>query len=112
MAATLRTGTTLQASVGGYTTGHVFKGSYLSVIVCSGESNFGGFFPDLPGCVATGDTVQLVKSRLEEAVHAHILGSLEDGEPFPPAVTQSFAESPSAGTVVVEQDIITVECQY
>jgi predicted RNase H-like HicB family nuclease len=39
--------------------------------------------PDLPGCVATGDTVKMVESETREAIRFHIEGLREDGLPVP-----------------------------
>lgn len=39
--------------------------------------------PDLPGCVATGDTLQIVEREIRDAIRFHIDGLKEDGHPVP-----------------------------
>jgi predicted RNase H-like HicB family nuclease len=40
--------------------------------------------PDLPGCVATGDTEAEVESLIREAIEFHVAGLREDGLAVPP----------------------------
>ncbi len=47
------------------------------------ESNFSAYAPDLPGCVATGETVADVEREMREAIRFHIDGLREDGLPVP-----------------------------
>ncbi|MGL6097966.1 MAG: type II toxin-antitoxin system HicB family antitoxin [Fimbriiglobus sp.] len=54
-----------------------------AVVVEHGGGNFGAYVPDLPGCVATGETEEEVTRRIREAIRLHIAGLLEDGEPIP-----------------------------
>ncbi len=56
---------------------------YLMVIE-KGENNFSAYFPDLPGCVATGETIEEVKANLTGALIMHLQGLAEDNEPLPP----------------------------
>lgn len=44
---------------------------------------YNGFFPDFPGCLVTGRTVEDVKSRLPAVLQSHILGMLEDNDDLP-----------------------------
>jgi predicted RNase H-like HicB family nuclease len=46
--------------------------------------NYSACVPDLPGCVATGETVADVERELSEAIRFHIDGLKEDGLPVPP----------------------------
>ena len=41
------------------------------------------YVPDLPGCVATGDTVEVVEENIREAIRLHIPGLREDHLPVP-----------------------------
>ena len=59
---------------------------YAAVIENAG-ANYSGYVPDLPGCIATGETVGEVEEELRKAIRFHIEGLLEDGLPIPPAVT-------------------------
>ena len=44
---------------------------------------YSAYSPDLPGCVATGDTPEETERAMHEAVHLHMRGLLEDGLPVP-----------------------------
>ena len=55
---------------------------FLIVIENPGE-NFSAYAPDLPGCVATGDTSEETEHRMYEAIQLHVEGLLEDKQPFP-----------------------------
>ena len=55
-----------------------------TVIVEKGESSYGAFVPDLPGCIAVGKDREQALSLLEEAVAFHIEGLRAKGLPTPP----------------------------
>ena len=46
-------------------------------------SDWGASVPDLPGCVATGKTIDTALRRIERAIELHIRGLREDGLPIP-----------------------------
>jgi predicted RNase H-like HicB family nuclease len=46
-------------------------------------SNYAAYVPDLPGCVATGASVEETESLLREAIDLHLDGLREDGLPIP-----------------------------
>ena len=54
-----------------------------AVIIEKAESNFSAYVPDLPGCVATGATVEEVEREIREAIAFHLEGMREDGLPIP-----------------------------
>ena len=54
-----------------------------AIIIEKGERNYSAYVPDLPGCIATGKTVEEVKRRMSEAVELHLRGMREDGLPIP-----------------------------
>ena len=54
------------------------------VVVERGETSWGAHVPDLPGCVAVGETRAEVMRLIREAVEFHIQGLAEDGQPVPP----------------------------
>lgn len=56
---------------------------YAIVIENAGD-NFSAYVPDLPGCVATGATVEDTERALREAIAFHLDGMREDGVPVPP----------------------------
>ncbi len=59
-----------------------------AVVIERGPSSFGASVPDLPGCVAVGDTREEVERLIEEAIALHIAGMREDGLEIPPPDTQ------------------------
>ena len=58
--------------------------SRYAVIIEEGETSFGGYVPDLPGCVAVADSVEEVERLIREAIEFHIEGLLADGRAVPP----------------------------
>ena len=54
-----------------------------AIIIEKGERNYSAYLPDLPGCIATGKTVEEVKQRMRKAVELHLRGMREDGLPIP-----------------------------
>jgi len=58
-----------------------------AMIIEKGERNYSAYLPDLPGCIATGKTLQEVKQRMHEAVELHLRGMREDGLPIPEATS-------------------------
>lgn len=56
--------------------------TYTAVLE-KGESSYGAWVPDLPGCVAVGESREETLTLLKEAVDFHIDGLLEDGTPLP-----------------------------
>lgn len=57
---------------------------YLIVIEGDGTTNYSAYSPDLPGCVATGDTREECERMMQEAIAFHIEGLRLAGEPVPP----------------------------
>jgi predicted RNase H-like HicB family nuclease len=54
-----------------------------AVIVEEGETSFGAYVPDLPGCVAVAETRDEVLRLIEEAIEFHVDGLRQDGQPIP-----------------------------
>lgn len=68
---------------------------YLAVIE-EAHNNYSEFLPDVPGCVATGKTLEEVKQALEEALLMHFKGLREDGLEIPqPKASADYIEGPS-----------------
>jgi predicted RNase H-like HicB family nuclease len=57
---------------------------YAIVIEAAGD-NFSAYVPDLPGCIATGSTLQETERQIREAIEFHLEGLRADGLPIPPA---------------------------
>lgn len=62
-----------------------------AVVIERGECSWGAYVPDLPGCVAVGETREEVVTLIKEAVEFHLEGLREEGEPIP--VPNSEAET-------------------
>jgi predicted RNase H-like HicB family nuclease len=60
------------------------------VIVEQGDTSFGSYVPDLPGCVAVGETREETMQLIREAIELHIESLRENGEPVP--MPHSFVE--------------------
>ena len=58
-----------------------------AMIIETGKQNYSAYLPDLPGCVATGKTVEEVRERMREAIELHLAGMREDGLPIPKPTT-------------------------
>jgi len=56
---------------------------YLILIEGRPPSNYSAWSPDLPGCVATGSTLEEVEREMRAAIAFHLEGLAEDGEPMP-----------------------------
>lgn len=54
-----------------------------TVVIEKGETNYGAYVPDLPGCLAVGETLEAVKALIPEAIEFHIEGMVEEGLPIP-----------------------------
>ena len=66
-----------------------------AIVVEKAEANFAAYVPDLPGCVATGATVEETEQRLREAIEIHVQGLNEDGIPVPePSSVVDYVEVP------------------
>ncbi|MCX7962198.1 MAG: type II toxin-antitoxin system HicB family antitoxin, partial [Burkholderiales bacterium] len=59
-----------------------------AIVIEKADSNYSAYVPDLPGCVATGATVEEVESRIREATEFHLEGMRKDGVPVPAPVSK------------------------
>jgi predicted RNase H-like HicB family nuclease len=59
-----------------------------AIVIEKTENNYGAYVLDLPGCVATGATIEEVERNIREAIEMHLDGMREDGDPIPPPSTQ------------------------
>jgi predicted RNase H-like HicB family nuclease len=59
------------------------------VVVEKGPTSFGAYVPDLPGCIAVGDSRDEVLASIHEAIEFHLEGLKQDGEPIPPPTSSS-----------------------
>jgi predicted RNase H-like HicB family nuclease len=61
----------------------------MIAIIEEGPSSFGAYVPDLPGCVAVGDTREEARELLKEAIEFHLEGIKAEGKTIPPPVSSS-----------------------
>jgi predicted RNase H-like HicB family nuclease len=54
-----------------------------AIVIEKAENNYSAYVPDLPGCVATGATVEEVEGQIREAIEFHLDGMREDGVVIP-----------------------------
>ncbi len=54
-----------------------------TVIIEEGDSSYGAFVPDLPGCIAVGETKKEAIELIKEAIEFHIEGLKKDGKTIP-----------------------------
>jgi predicted RNase H-like HicB family nuclease len=65
-----------------------------AIVIEQAQGNFSAYVPDLPGCVATGDTVEAIESEIRDAIRFHIEGLREDGLPVPePTSIANYVEA-------------------
>ena len=62
----------------------------ILIIIEKGENSYGAYSPDVPGCVAVGDTRGEVEQLMKEALREHLQMMLEDNLPLPQS--ESVAE--------------------
>lgn len=53
------------------------------IVVEQGETSFGAYVPDLPGCAAVGETRAEALQLIREAIQLHLQGLREEGLPVP-----------------------------
>jgi predicted RNase H-like HicB family nuclease len=59
------------------------------VVIEKANGNYSAYSPDLPGCVATGATLEEVKQNMHEAIESHVCGLLEDNLPIPESTSSA-----------------------
>lgn len=54
-----------------------------AIVIEKAENNYSAYVPDLPGCVATGKTIEETEEEIRGAIEFHLRGMREDGLPIP-----------------------------
>ena len=76
------------------------KYTVITVIIEKGPTSYGAYIPDLPGCIAAGDTFAETEELIRQAVIGHVELMAEDGETIPePTCTAIEVEAPAPGAV-------------
>lgn len=66
-----------------------------AVVIEAADGNYSAYVPDLPGCVAVGDTVDEVEEMIREAIAFHLEGMQLNGENIPqPSSLCQYVEIP------------------
>jgi predicted RNase H-like HicB family nuclease len=55
----------------------------FAIVIEKAADNYSAYVPDLPGCIATGATIEETEQEIREAIAFHIEGLREDGLPVP-----------------------------
>jgi len=64
-----------------------------AIVIEKAENNYAAYVPDLPGCVATGRTIEETEKEIREAIDLHVRGMREDGLPIPePSSSVDYVE--------------------
>jgi predicted RNase H-like HicB family nuclease len=58
-----------------------------AVLIEKGDTSYGASVPDLPGCIAVGETLEEVQRLIREAIAFHLEGLREEGLPVPEPTT-------------------------
>jgi predicted RNase H-like HicB family nuclease len=70
--------------------------NYIAVVHKDRKSDFGVSFPDFPGCITAGSTIDEAKDMAHEALSLHIKGMIEDGENIPaPSKLEDVMDDPA-----------------
>jgi len=74
--------------------------AYVILIEGGPPSNYSAWSPDLPGCAATGDTIEECEAQMKEAIAFHLEGLAADGDAIPegsgPGVYVALTPQPAA----------------
>lgn len=57
------------------------------VIIEKAKNNYSAYVPDLPGCIATGKTIEEIEREIQEAIVFHLEGLREEGLTIPEATS-------------------------
>ena len=65
-----------------------------AIVIEKGERNYSAYVPDVPGCIATGATIEEVREKLMEALESHLELMRAAGEPIPqPTTVTDYVEA-------------------
>ena len=59
-----------------------------AVVFEQSRTGYAAYVPDLPGCIASGDSIEDAERLIGEAIAFHIEGLREDGLPVPPPTSR------------------------
>ena len=68
-----------------------------AVVIEKTGTGYGAYAPDLPGCVAAGDTIAETEHLIREAIEFHLEGMRAHGDPIPePTTVAQYVEVSAA----------------
>lgn len=75
--------------------------NYIAVVHKDPDSDYGVSFPDFPGCITAGSTIDEAKDMAHEALSLHTKGMLEDGDkiPDPSSLENIMGDSENADAI-------------
>jgi predicted RNase H-like HicB family nuclease len=59
-----------------------------AIVIEPGASNFSAYVVDVPGCIATGSTLEETEQAIRDAIAFHLDGLRADGQPIPQPVSK------------------------
>ena len=80
------------------------KAKYL-VIIEKGGTNYSAYSPDIPGCMATGKTVEETIDEMRSVITFHLEGMVENGEELP--APRSLSDFLNETDEISDNDILT-----
>ena len=84
-------------------------GTYVAVIHKERRSEYGVSFPDFPGCVSAGVSLEDAREQAHEALELHVRGMVEDGDGLPLPCSLDEAEDHSLASDALALILIEVE---
>ena len=83
--------------------------TYLALVHTDRPGNYGVSFPDVPGCIAAGDSLEGAIENASEALDFHIEGLAEDGDPLPrPRTIHELRDDAEFKTLVGDAIVVPV----
>lgn len=72
-----------------------------AIVIEKSSNGFGAYAPDVPGCIACGETLEETIQLMKEALEFHFEGMMKDGEPIPqPTSNCTYVEPEIAQSIV------------
>jgi len=81
--------------------------SYIAYVRKDADSDYGVEFPDVPGCITAGRTLDEARAMAAEALAGHLAVLEEDGQPVPaPSTMDALKDDPNqAGALLILVDL-------
>jgi predicted RNase H-like HicB family nuclease len=76
--------------------------AYIALLRKDATSDYGVEFPDFPGCITAGGSLEEARRMAREALDLHVAGMIEDGTtlPAPSGLDEIMADVDNTNTVV------------